>query len=172
MLFRSGHIPAETDSSRHARGDLARLGRVATVDAWLGGHSHNVVDDRVEGRPILIAGAQGQWLAVVDLVVDPIRRRVVESTQRIDQVWADGPADSTWTARVARWNAATGPVSATVLGRTTVALTRRRPEATIGDFICDAMRADVKADIAMQNPGGMRADHEAGPITQIGRAHV
>ena len=99
------------------RSDLARLGRVATVDAWLGGHSHNVVDDRVEGRPILIAGAQGQWLAVVDLVVDPVRRRVVESTQRIDQVWADGPVDSAWTARVARWNEAIGPISATVLGR-------------------------------------------------------
>jgi 2',3'-cyclic-nucleotide 2'-phosphodiesterase/3'-nucleotidase len=161
-----GHIPAETDSSRRAKGDLARLGQVATVDAWLGGHSHNVVDDRMNGRPVLIAGAQGQWLAVVDLVVDPVSGKVVESTQRIDQVWADGPTDSAWTARVARWNEAIGPISATVLGRASVALHRRRPEATIGDFICDAMRADVKADIAMQNPGGMRADHEAGPITR------
>ena len=161
-----GHIPAETDSSRRARGDLARLGRVRTVDAWLGGHSHNVVDDVVEGRPILIAGAQGQYLAVLDLVVDPIRRAVVESDGRVDLVYADVPLDSAWTARVEHWNANVAPVAATVLGEAAVALHRRRPEATIGDFICDAMRADSKADIAMQNPGGMRAELDAGPITR------
>ncbi len=161
-----GHIPAETDSLRHARGDLARLGRVATVDAWLGGHSHNVVDDRVEGRPILIAGALGQYLAVVDLVVDPVKQKVLESTQRIYTVYADGPADSAWVDRVTRWNANVAPVAATVLGDAAVALHRRRPESTIGDFICDAMRADAKVDMAFQNPGGMRADLDAGPITR------
>lgn len=161
-----GHIPAETDSLRRARGDLARLGRVSTVDAWLGGHSHNVVDDHVEGRPILIAGAQGQYLAILDLVVDPVARKVVESDGRVDLVYADGPVDSAWTARVERWNANVAPVAATVIGDAALALHRRRPEATIGDFICDAMRADAKADIAMQNPGGMRADLDAGPITR------
>ncbi len=161
-----GHIPAETDSLRHARGDLARLGQVATVDAWLGGHSHNVVEDRVEGRPVLIAGAQGQYLAVLDLVVDPLAHRVIESAGRVDQVYADVPLDSVWTARVEHWNANVAPVAAAVLGDASLALHRRRPESTIGDFICDAMRADSKADIAMQNPGGMRAELDAGPITR------
>ncbi|MEQ1832817.1 MAG: 5'-nucleotidase C-terminal domain-containing protein, partial [Candidatus Eisenbacteria bacterium] len=161
-----GHIPAETDSLRHARGDLARLGKIRTIDAWLGGHSHNVVDDRVEGRPILIAGATGQYLAVADLLVDPVRQKVIESSARIYTVYADGPADSVWTARVTRWNANVAPVAATVLGDAAVPLHRRRPEATIGDFICDAMRADAKVDVALQNPGGMRADLDAGPITR------
>jgi 2',3'-cyclic-nucleotide 2'-phosphodiesterase/3'-nucleotidase len=161
-----GHIPAETDSLRHARGDLARLGRIANVDAWLGGHSHNVVDDRVNDHPILIAGALGQYLAVLDLVVDPVQHKVVEKTQRIYTVYADGPADSSWVTRVDRWNANVGPVSAEVLGTAGVALHRRRPESTIGDFICDAMRADAKVDIAFQNPGGMRADLDAGPVTR------
>ena len=161
-----GHIPAETDSLRHARGDLARLGKITTVDAWLGGHSHNVVDDRVDGRPILIAGALGQYLAVVDLLVDPVKQKVLESTARVYTVYADGAADSVWTARVAGWNANVAPVAATVLGEAAVALHRRRPESTIGDFICDAMRADAKVEVALQNPGGMRADLDAGPITR------
>jgi len=29
------------------------------VDVWLGGHSHNVIDDHVNGHPVLIAGALG-----------------------------------------------------------------------------------------------------------------
>ncbi|HEX5631948.1 MAG TPA: 5'-nucleotidase C-terminal domain-containing protein, partial [Gemmatimonadales bacterium] len=161
-----GHIPAETDSLRKARGDLARLARVSTVDAWFGGHSHNVVDDRFEGRPILIAGAQGQYLAVADLVVDPMKGKVVEVQARVLTVYADGPADSAWASHVERWNAGVGPIAAEVIGDAAVALHRRRPEATIGNFICDAMRADVGVDIAMQNPGGMRADLDAGPVTR------
>src|SRR5262249_52964715 len=45
-------------------------------------------------------------------------------------------------------------------------LHRRLPEATIGDLICDAMRADSRVDFAFQNPGGMRADLDQGPITR------
>ena len=161
-----GHIPAETDSLHHARGDLARLGHVASVDVWLGGHSHNVVDDRIDGHPVLIAGALGQYLGEVDLVVDPLKGKIVESTQRVLPVFAEGLVDSVWTARVQRWNSGVSAVAAEVVGEAGVALHRRPPETTIGDFITDAMRADAKVDIALQNPGGMRADLDAGPITR------
>ena len=161
-----GHIPADTDSMRRARGDLARLAKISTVDAWFGGHSHNVVEDRFDGRPILIAGSQGQYLALADLVVDPLKKRVVETQSRVITVYADGTPDSAWSAHVARWNADVAPIAAEVIGDATVALHRRRPESTIGNFICDAMRADVGVDIALQNPGGMRADLDAGPITR------
>jgi 5'-nucleotidase len=67
---------------------------------------------------------------------------------------------------VQRWNANVAPLAAEVVGDAAVALHRRRPESTIGDFITDAMRADAKVDIALQNPGGMRADLDAGPITR------
>ncbi len=166
LVLGVGHIPAETDSVRKASGDLARLGHVAQVDAWFGGHSHNVVDDRVEGRPILIAGALGQYLAVADLVMDPLKSKVVETNQRVYTVYADGPVDSAWTARVARWNANVAPIAAEVVGVVGVALHRRRPESTIGDLITDAMRAEAKVDIALQNPGGMRADLDSGPVTR------
>lgn len=163
-----GHIPGETDSTRKVRGDIARLARgVRGVDAWLGGHSHNVVDDRIEGATVMIAGSTGQWLAVVDMVVDPIKRTVIEKRQRIIQVLeGDAPVDSAWIARVERWNASIGPIAGEVLGRSTVALDRRRPEATIGNFISDAMRFASGADIAMQNPGGMRANLADGEITR------
>ncbi len=158
--------PRLTDSLHHARGDLARLGQLASVDVWLGGHSHNVVDDRIDGHPVLIAGSLGQYLGEVDLVVDPVKRKIVESTQRVMPVYADGPADSVWTARVQHWNSGVAAVSAEVLGEAGVALHRRPPECTIGDFITDAMRADAQVDIALQNPGGMRADLDVGPITR------
>ena len=161
-----GHIPAETDSTRKAHGDLTRLAKVAGVDVWFGGHSHNVVDDKVEGRPVLIAGALGQYLAVADFVMDPVKKQVVESSQRVLTVYADSPLDSAWTARMAHWSADVASIAAQPIGQAAVALHRRPPETTIGDFICDAMRADAKVDIAFQNPGGMRADLAEGPITR------
>jgi 2',3'-cyclic-nucleotide 2'-phosphodiesterase (5'-nucleotidase family) len=91
---------------------------------------------------------------------------VLESHARVVTVYADGPPDSAWSAHVARWNEGVAPIAAEVIGDASTALHRRRPESTIGNFICDAMRADAGVDIALQNPGGMRADMDAGPITR------
>ncbi len=160
-----GHIPGETDSTRSVRGDLLRLAEAPGIDAWFGGHSHNVVEDVVAGKPVMIAGAHGQWLAVCDLVMDPVRRSVLESKHRMIQAYGDEAApDTLWAGYVRRWNAEVGPISAEPMGRTETALDRRRPEATIGNLICDAMRWASKADFAFQNPGGMRADLDAGDI--------
>jgi 2',3'-cyclic-nucleotide 2'-phosphodiesterase (5'-nucleotidase family) len=115
---------------------------------------------------VLIAGALGQYLAEADLVIDPVKKQVVESSQRVLTAYADGSLDSAWTARVAGWNANVAPLAAQPIGNAGVALHRRSPESTIGDLICDAMRADAKVDIALQNPGGMRADLGQGPITR------
>jgi len=167
VVIEVGHIPAETDSTRKARGDIVRLAQVPGVNLWLGGHSHNVVDDVVNGAPVMIGGSTGQWLAVADLTVDPVKHVVVESHHRVIPIYTDEYAlDSAWVARVRGWNAGVAPVAAAVIGRNAIALTRGRPEATIGDFICDAMRFTSGADIAMQNPGGMRANLAAGDITR------
>ncbi len=170
LVVAVGHIPAETDSTRRAKGDIARLARgIRGVDGWFGGHSHNVVDDVIENAPVMVAGANGQWLAIADYTMDPVARTVVagETSHRMLQVFADEfPIDTAWTARVERWNAEIGPIAATVLGKSAFALDRNRPEATIGTFICDAMRFSSGADIALQNPGGMRANMAAGTVTR------
>jgi 2',3'-cyclic-nucleotide 2'-phosphodiesterase/3'-nucleotidase len=168
VVITLGHIPAETDSSHRARGDIARLANgVPGVDLWLGGHSHNVVDDHIGGASVMVAGSNGQYLALADLAVDPVKHAVVERSQRVMQVWADTyPADTLWLERVRHWNEGIAPIAAEVLGRSVTPLHRRRPEATIGDFITDAMRFASGSDIAMQNPGGMRADMPAGPVTR------
>jgi 2',3'-cyclic-nucleotide 2'-phosphodiesterase (5'-nucleotidase family) len=99
--------------------------------------------------------------------VDPVRRTVIEKKQRMIQVIeGDAPVDSAWIVRVDHWNADIGPIAAEVIGHSARALERRRPEATIGNFIADAMRFASGADIAMQNPGGMRANLAAGDITR------
>ena len=65
VLIGVGHIPAESDSTRRLRGgDLRRLAGVRGVDAWFGGHSHNLVLDSMNGIPFAIAGSHGTTVAV------------------------------------------------------------------------------------------------------------
>ncbi len=165
-----GHIPAESDSLRRAvGGDLPRLARgVRGVDAWFGGHSHNQVLDQIGGAPVMIAGALGQVVAVCDLVVDPVRSRVVEHRARLVTTYGDEIApDSAMAERVGRWNAAVAPLAATPVGRNARLLTRNRGgESTLGDLVTDAIREAVHADVALQNSGGLRADLAAGAVTK------
>jgi 2',3'-cyclic-nucleotide 2'-phosphodiesterase/3'-nucleotidase len=169
LVIELGHTPAETDSSRHASGDLARLARgVPGVDLWMGGHSHNYVVDEINGATVMIPGSQGQAVGVCDLTVDPVAGRVVERRARIVSTYADEVTpDSTLAARVAVWNASVAPIAATPIGRNARTLTRSRDgESSLGDVVADAMRAEAKADMAFTNNGGLRADLPAGAITR------
>jgi 2',3'-cyclic-nucleotide 2'-phosphodiesterase/3'-nucleotidase len=163
-----GHIPANTDSSGHAHGDLPRLAAAGGADVWFGGHSHNRVLDQVNGVPIMIAGSHGEVIAVCDLRVDPVRHRVIDRRARLELVYGDSLApDTAMAARVTRWNAGVTQIAAAALGHNASRLTRNRGgESTVGDLVCDAMRAAVGADIAFQNSGGLRADLPEGVVTR------
>jgi 2',3'-cyclic-nucleotide 2'-phosphodiesterase (5'-nucleotidase family) len=138
------------------------------VDAWFGGHSHNEVLDSVDGRTLLIAGSRGEAVGVCDIVMDPVRGRVVEQTARLVNTWADEVTpDSAVTAMVARWDAGVSQLAAEAVGRNARRLTRGRAvESTVGNFVADAIREAVKADVAFQNSGGLRADLPEGPVTK------
>jgi 2',3'-cyclic-nucleotide 2'-phosphodiesterase/3'-nucleotidase/5'-nucleotidase len=169
LVIEIGHTPAETDSTRHASGDLARLARgVPGVDLWMGGHSHNYVLDEIGGATVMIPGSQGQAVGVCDLTVDAVTRRVVERRARIVSTYADEVTpDSLLAARVKAWNADVAPIAATPIGRNARTLTRGRGgESALGDVVADAMRAEAKADVAFTNNGGLRADLPAGTITR------
>lgn len=171
VVIEVGHVPAETDSAHHARkddpGDLPRDAHVPGADLWLGGHSHNLLDDRVNGVPMMIAGAHGQTVGVCDLAVDPVAGRVVDAHTWLQTTWADEVTpDSAMAARVERWNAGVAAAAAVPIGRAAHAVTRGSPESPIGDLVADAMRERVRADVAMQNTGGLRAELAEGVITK------
>ena len=164
-----GHIPAESDSNRRASsGDLTRLAQIPGVDAWFGGHSHNLVLDNVNGVPIAIAGSHGGTIAVCDLTTDPVQRIVVERRCELRTTYGDEIApDSVMQSRVARWNAAVAPIAEQRLGSNLRRLTRNRGgESTLGNFVTDAIRVASGADVAMQNSGGLRADLAEGAVTK------
>lgn len=170
VVLSVGHVSAESNDRREAvRGDLKRLAAgVPGVDLWLGGHSHNLVNDRVNGVPLMIAGSHGQYVAVCDLVVDPVARKVVESWPELKATYVDEVTpDSAMLARVQRWNAGVAPIASQKLGENLRRMGRNRGgEAVLGNFVCDAIRRAAGVDIAFQNSGGLRADLPEGAVTK------
>jgi 2',3'-cyclic-nucleotide 2'-phosphodiesterase (5'-nucleotidase family) len=173
MFVVVGHLPGSSDSTGTVRGELADVARAVSgpdgAIAVLGGHSHNRLSGVVDGTPVLIAGALGTTLGRIDFVIDRAAHRPIpeETRRQLITTFADDPEpDSTIAAFVDSVNARLLPITSRVLGRSRDALTRNRQgESSLGDWVADVMRASVGADFAFQNPGGLRADLDAGDVT-------
>ena len=147
------------------------------IDAVISGHTHNYTNalwpDR-DGHPVLVVQAFSYGVAFGDvtLKIDPGSGRVIAKSARVQAAWADSGAGAHPDVRVARLTraalAAVAPRVARVVGHSDQALTRSLSaagESSLGDFVADAQRAALRADIALMNPGGLRADLPAGPLT-------
>ncbi len=164
-----GHLPGEAASHGGASGAIAEVARsVRGEDLVLGGHSHNVLVARVDSTPVMIPGARGQWIGVADLVVDPVAHRVVEHHLDLVATYEDRIQPDTAMARlVTRWNAPVARIAAEPIASNDTLLARSSDgESLAANLVTDAMRVGVSADVALHNPGGVRADLPAGPVTR------
>lgn len=165
-----GHIPGRQDSTGAVSGELAELAQKTRGEAAVfGGHSHNKVNGVVDGTPVLISAASGTTLGRLDLVVDRRALRVVPEETRgtlLTTFADDVRPDKAMASFVESVNASIAPLTARVLGQATTTLTRSRDrDSPLGSWTADVMREATGADFAFQNPGGLRADLEAGPVT-------
>jgi 5'-nucleotidase len=157
------------------RNILARLDQ--DIDVVVSGHTHNFTNALLPGRgaaPVLVTQAYsyGVALAQIDLRVDRATREVVAKSALIVPTWADAPPGLPGDPAARRLTAAAQKLVAASVGRVvgTLALPMTRAvtaggESTLGDLVADAQRAATHADIALMNPGGLRSDLRAGPVT-------
>jgi 5'-nucleotidase len=118
------------------------------------------------------AFANGTAYDDIDLLIDPVTRDVVSKTARVVTTYGDaGPGltpDPMAAAIVAAADTRVGPLVTRVVGSALRPLTRTQSaagEQTMGDLIADAQRDAMGTDFAFMNPGGIRADLDAGEIT-------
>ncbi len=180
VTIHQGVVPVTANGRREWRGPLrdivARLD--PQIDVVISGHTHNYTNalfpDRA-GRPVLVTQAYsyGMAYADIDLGVDPGSGRVVSKSARVLAAWADaGPAlapDARVAALVQAARDTVGPRVAVVVARAAEPITRTMNaagESALGNLVADAQRESVHADIAFMNPGGLRADLRAGPVTR------
>lgn len=170
------HSGAACDEAGRCTGEIIDWARAMRhrPDLIVAGHTHRVVQTRVNGIPIVEAGSYGTRYAVVDLArVAPdsvhawIRGIPVAYTDRV-------VPDSAVAARIEGHHAAIAPRLAVVVttlaeplhrGTTSAAGEDRTGEYPLGRLIADAQRAAGGTELALMNNGGIRIELPAGPLT-------
>jgi 5'-nucleotidase len=156
---------------QHMQQDRA-LARVADVDVILGGHEHEPLIAE-EGKTLVTkAGSDARYLVEVALWLRG-DGALVERSWTFHEISTRLPEDPEVADVVRDFDTRLGRALATEIGRTSVPLEARRAplrttETNLGDFIADAMRARLSADVALVNGGGVRTDRviPAGPLTR------
>ncbi|MBB3265305.1 2',3'-cyclic-nucleotide 2'-phosphodiesterase (5'-nucleotidase family) [Azospirillum sp. OGB3] len=148
--------------------------KVKGIDLVLGGHDHDPISFYEGSTLILKAGADGHYLGVIDLAVSTKATEKGPATTVAPGGWrfvttAGVAPDAEVGALVKRYTDQLDATLAGVIGRTETDLDSRKDvvrsqETTMGNLIADALRDGLKADIAITNGGGIRADtlHPAG----------
>ncbi len=147
------------------------------IDVVVTGHAHgftNQLATNKSGAVLLVTQAfsAGTAYADIDLTIDRKTGDLLEKRAKIVTTWADeGPGltpDAAVAALVADAVAAVAPRVSEVVGDSAVALSRAEStagESALGNLIADAQRSAMASDVAFMNPGGIRADLDAGQIT-------
>jgi 5'-nucleotidase len=168
-------IASATDDSPFGR---IVNGADANIDAIVSGHTHLAYDHEIPIpgtttlRPVLSSGQYGEKYSHMDLSVDPVTGDIISlSAEVLPLVGAFAPDPEV--AKIVSDAVAVADVKGAVkVGEITGDFNRasqsgatfaenRGGESTLGNFVADVQQwatADAGSDLALMNPGGLRAD--------------
>ncbi|GAA1312235.1 bifunctional metallophosphatase/5'-nucleotidase [Pseudonocardia xinjiangensis] len=147
------------------------------IDVVVSGHTHQAYNCVIGGKVVTSASSFGRLVTDIDLQIDPATGNVLTATATNVVVGRDVPAEPAETELIARYRTLLGPIASRQVGETTAAVTRAQEplvgslagESSLGNLIADAQLAatdqEQGAVAAFMNPGGVRADLDAGPVT-------
>lgn len=139
------------------------------VDVIFGGHNHAYMNATIDNKLIVQAYSYGTAFSDVDIEIDPKTKDIVSKRAEIVTTFHEGiQPDPEIKQMVEGYEAKIEPIVNRVVGATSTPLTalqNENGESVLGDFIADAQRSQMKTDFAFMNPGGIRADIDAGEIT-------
>jgi 5'-nucleotidase len=166
--------------------DIAE-GMSDSIDVVVSGHTHQAYNCEIGGKLVTSASSFGRLVTDIDLSID--RRTGDVITAAADNVIVDRTEvkDPAQTDLIARYREALGPIANQVVGTTAEPITRAQEqlfqtgvnsnneplyqtgESALGNVIADAQLAatddEAGAVAAFMNPGGVRADLDAGDVT-------
>ncbi len=155
--------------------DLAK-GFSSDVDVVVSGHTHwayicELPDPAGNPRLVTSSSSFGRAITVLDLKLskrtgDVIRSKTAATNQLVTRTVAPDPVQ---TELIAKWQAKVGPIAGRVVGRITADIGRamggaRDKESSLGNVVADAQFKQTQAagsggaQLALMNPGGVRAD--------------
>jgi len=138
------------------------------IDLVISGHTHKAYNCRIDGRLVTSGDKYGTIVSEIDIVLDPKTGKVTQARAdnlivRTDRFNKD-PAQS---QLIATYEQLAAPLAKRVVGTIAAPLTRDESpagEMPVGQVVADAQlaatrsAADGGAQIALMNPGGLRAN--------------
>ncbi|MFD2766728.1 bifunctional metallophosphatase/5'-nucleotidase [Micromonospora eburnea] len=158
-----------------------------SIDVIVSGHTHQAYNCNINGKLVTSASSFGRLVTDIDLKIDRRSGDVISARANNVVVTRDVTPDRPTSDLITHYKTALGPVADRVVGETTGAITRTQEnlyqtgvdangkptyqtgESALGNLIADAQLAatddEQNAVAAFMNPGGVRADLGAGPVT-------
>ncbi|SCL14988.1 5'-nucleotidase [Micromonospora rhizosphaerae] len=158
-----------------------------SIDVIVSGHTHQAYKCNINGKLVTSASSFGRLVTDINLEVDRKTGDVLTAKANNVVVTRDVAKDPESTELINRYKTVLGPVADKVVGETTEGITRTPEvllgtapcdykvvkgscgESQLGNLIADAQLAatddEQGAVAAFMNPGGVRADLDAGPVT-------
>ncbi|MEU5671206.1 bifunctional metallophosphatase/5'-nucleotidase [Micromonospora sp. NPDC047762] len=148
-----------------------------SIDVVVSGHTHQAYNCDINGKLVTSASSFGRLVTDIDLKIDRRSGDVISAAANNVVVTRDVAKDPRQTALINRYKTVLGPVAGRQVGVTSQAITRSQEtlfgtslgESPLGNLIADAQLAatddEQNAVAAFMNPGGVRADLDAGPVT-------
>ena len=153
------------------------------IDLVVSGHTHqpyicNIPDPKGKPRMVTSASSFGRvvtetWLTIDKRSGDVIRDQVTSENHLVARTVEKDPA---LTAVIDKWKAVSAPIANRIVGNVTALIARspnRDTESSLANLIADAQLAATAApelggaQIALMNPGGVRADLAFAPDPNI-----
>ena len=162
-------------------------GMTDAIDVVVSGHTHQAYNCEIDGKLVTSASSFGRVVTEIDLTIDRRTGDVLTAVAENAIVTRDRTADPVQTALIARYREALGPIATAVVGTTATELVKMQErlfqtgvndkgepvyalgESPLGNVIADAQLEatddEAGAVAAFMNPGGVRADLNAGEVT-------
>ncbi|MEV0805687.1 bifunctional metallophosphatase/5'-nucleotidase [Micromonospora sp. NPDC050200] len=156
--------------------DIAN-GMDPSIDVVVSGHTHQAYNCEINGKLVTSASSFGRLVTDIDLKIDRQTGDVLTAKANNVVVTRDVDRSRAQTDLITHYKAALGPVATKVVGKTNEKLDRvqetlfgtAKGESPLGNVIADAQYAatdDEQGALgAFMNPGGVRADLDAGLVT-------
>ena len=139
------------------------------VDVVVAGHSHSLLNNKVDGKLVVEAFSYGTAFDAVNMTVSRQTQDVTTASADIVTTYDDAiTPDAEIAQLVADYKARISPISERVVGTAATDITRTQNasgESPLGDLIADGQRKYAGAQFAFMNPGGIRENISAGQVT-------
>ncbi len=171
----AGGLPSQINDCQNPGGAIPPIVTALddAVDIVITGHTNWAVNCVIDGKVVTGAAAQGRLITDIDATLDRTTRDFVKPISVNNRIVTQDVAKaSDITALIAEYDAVAAPIAGVVVGcragRPDPRASTTGGELQLGRLIADAQVAHPSvagADFALMNPGGIRSDLDAGPIT-------